>query len=154
VWLKCLEVLRHVWQRFGAEAPRVTVDILGGRLHYGPHLGIGFPEAAVELVLERGHWCAYRVQERAADPAERPRSLDLEFRAEGEKHSFAVALASCLAKYARETVMAAFNDYFCALQPELKPTAGYNNDGRRWLAEAGPALERAGLPQRVVVRNR
>lgn len=68
--------------------------------------------------------------------------------------SFAVALASCCAKYARELCMAGFNAHFAHLQPDLQPTAGYVTDARRWLVEAAPALGRAGLSTEALVRTR
>ncbi len=83
-----------------------------------------------------------------------PRRMTVEFRAKGEEHSFAVALGSCLAKYARETVMDGFNRYFHNLQPDLSPTAGYTTDGRRWLQDAKPALADGHLAPDVLVRTR
>jgi hypothetical protein len=50
--------------------------------------------------------------------------------------------------------MAAFNAYFLALQPDLVPTAGYVTDARRWLADAGAAIERSGLAREAIVRSR
>ena len=82
------------------------------------------------------------------------RRMRLTFAEKAERRSFAVALASCIAKYARETCMAAFNDYFSGLDPDLKPTAGYRNDGWRWLKEAAGALERAQIDRAVLVRER
>ena len=139
VWKLCLEVLRYLWDRHGADDPFVTVDLLGGRTHYANLLAAGFPEAEVETVSESEGFAAYTLVERD-EHGDRwlPRRLRLEFRAKGEEASFAVALGSCVAKYARELVMLAFNDTFAALQPELRPTAGYTTDGRRWLAE-GPS---------------
>ena len=80
--------------------------------------------------------------------------MTVEFRAKGEEHSFAVALGSCLAKYARETVMDGFNRYFQSLQPDLTPTAGYTTDGRRWLQDAKPAPADGHLAPDVLVRTR
>jgi hypothetical protein len=50
--------------------------------------------------------------------------------------------------------MGAFNGYFTTLQPDLRPTAGYVTDARRWMDEARPALRRADLAPRVLVRER
>ena len=44
------------------------------------------------------------------------------------------------AKYVRELVMGRFNRYWNNLMPELKPTAGYREDGARWLRDAGPIV--------------
>ena len=75
------------------------------------------------------------------------------FAEKAETRAFTVALASCLAKYARELAMGAFNRYFGALQPDLKPTAGYTSDGRRWLRDATPMLRRAGIAREVLVER-
>jgi ribonuclease HII len=107
------------------------------------------PRADVRLVEETRLSATYSLGARDGSG-----SMELEFRVQGERHSFPVALASCLAKYARELEMRAFNAYFATLQPELKPTAGYRNDGHRWLRDAEVALERSGLAREVYVRER
>jgi hypothetical protein len=80
--------------------------------------------------------------------------MRLAFAERAEDESFAVALASCAAKYARELAMRAFNTYFGALQPGLLPTAGYREDGRRWLREARAALESARVAAALLERTR
>jgi hypothetical protein len=82
------------------------------------------------------------------------RHMRITFAERAETISFSAALASCLAKYARETCMDAFNAYFESLQPGLKPTAGYRNDAWRWLEEAVTAIERSGLERSDLVRER
>ncbi len=149
-WLASKEVLRHLWDEHARDGLRLVVDRHGGRYHYGPLLGRAFPDAAVELVGEKPSRAEYRVIERGGDA----RRMLITFAEKAERRSFAAALASCLAKYARETSMRALNRYFSALQPDLKPTAGYHADGSRWLEDARPALERAGVERRVLVRER
>ncbi len=53
---------------------------------------------------------------------------------------FPVALASMAAKLVRELAMARFNRYWGRRIPELRPTAGYTLDARRWLDDAGGHL--------------
>lgn len=156
VWKRCLEVLRHLWERHGEESPEVTVDLLGGRGHYARLLERGFPEASVRVLFEGHGHAAYVLDERgdAATARWLPRRMHLEFRAKGEDASFAVALASCIAKYSRELVMSAFNDFFADHQPGLRPTAGYRTDGTRWLAEAERAIRVAGVEPEILVRSR
>ncbi|MFG0313179.1 MAG: hypothetical protein ACF8LL_03210 [Phycisphaerales bacterium] len=48
---------------------------------------------------------------------------------------FPVALASMAAKLVRELAMLRFNTYWGARIPDLKPTAGYVQDARRWLQD-------------------
>ena len=40
-------MLRHLWKSLGGEDPHVTVDLLGGRIHYAELLREAFPEAEV-----------------------------------------------------------------------------------------------------------
>lgn len=63
-----------------------------------------------------------------------------------------VALASMIAKYVRELAMHRFNRYWSKRMPELKPTAGYTLDARRWLADAAQVItkeERAVMVRRA-----
>ena len=69
-----------------------------------------------------------------------------------EKH-MPVALASMVAKFTRELHMMRFNRYFASLVPDIKPTAGYVQDGRRFLKEIEPILAQNGLNRDVLVRN-
>lgn len=147
VWLALARLLRWTWEHHGTDRPLVVVDRQGGRAHYAAPLLAAFPEAEFECVEEGDGRSVYRI-------AHGPRAMELVFAERAEEASLPVALSSCLAKYLRETEMAAFNRWFGALQPDLVPTAGYTTDGRRWLAEAAPALARAGLPREALVRER
>jgi len=148
-WRSTRRVLRHLWREHAAGGMDLVVDRHGGRSHYGALLGRAFRDAVVELVREGAGGAEYRIVERQGE-----RRMRVTFVEKAERRSFAVALASCLAKYARETSMSAFNRYFSALQPDLKPTAGYRSDGWRWLKEAQPALEQCGIDRAVLVRER
>jgi len=153
VWKLLHRIMRHLWDSQADGGLRAVIDRQGGRWRYGPHLGRSFPDASVQLVTEAPKYSEYDVVGRAGDGVG-DRRLRLAFAEKAEDHSFAVALASCLAKYARELAMASFNRYFEALQPGLHPTAGYFKDGRRWVAEAQKALADSGLQRKTVERIR
>lgn len=147
VWECVAAFLGHLFDTHGEAGPEVTLDRQGGRIHYASLLSEDFAPARLCVEEERAESCSYvltrgarRMRVRVAERAE---SLD-----------FSVALASCVAKYARELCMEAFNAWFTRLQPDLRPTAGYTTDGRRWMLDAAPALARAGLPKDVLVRRR
>ena len=59
-----------------------------------------------------------------------------------------------LAKYLREVFMSLWNDWFATLCPEVRPTAGYTEDGRRWLNESRAARDAAGIPDAALSRTR
>jgi hypothetical protein len=153
VWYRLEEILHHLWDAYGAAGLRVVVDRQGGRWHYGPLLGKGFPDASVRLVTEAPGFSEFELLGRASGAAH-GRRMRLAFAERAEDESFAVALASCAAKYTRELAMRAFNAYFEALQPGLAPTAGYRQDGHRWLADARGALAVAAVPHRLLERTR
>jgi len=68
------------------------------------------------------------------------RDLGALFIPECEDHHLPVALASMTAKLVRELAMARFNRYWSARSPDLKPTAGYTTDARRWLRDAADVV--------------
>jgi hypothetical protein len=152
VWELVGGVLDHLWERFGGEGAHVLVDRQGGRFRYGRLLQQRFPGARVRVAVESPDHSEYHIE--SADPSAPERSMRLTFAERAEDRAFSVAVASCLAKYARELSMEAFNAHFEALQPGLTPTAGYTTDGRRWVREAAPALERAGIDPEVLLRRR
>ncbi len=104
----------------------VVVDRLGGRRFYGEALARIWPEDLVEADEESTHVSRYRVGQR-----------QVAFLVDGEDASPLTALASCIAKYARELHMLLFNRSWCEAITGLAPTAGYPEDARRWLTAVG-----------------
>ena len=143
------QILQHLWASFGEEGVRVVVDRQGGRWHYGRVLHAAFPGTVLKVLSESPQMSQYVLEEQGGE-----RKMLITFAERGEERAFSVALASCIAKYTRELCMEGFNAYFRDLQPDLHPTAGYTQDGRRWIEEAAPALAQADLPARTLVRER
>jgi hypothetical protein len=150
-WELSAPILKRIYRDHGREGVDVLVDRHGGRMRYGALLEETFPGAHVARLFEERTVSEYSVA--SVEGGEKMR-MRIAFAERAEGASLAVALASCLAKYARELSMRAFNDYFGSLQPGLKPTAGYFSDGWRWLEEAQPAIERSGLHRSRLVRAR
>ena len=148
-WNELAVVLRRVYDRHAHDGLRLTVDRQGGRMHYAPLLRELFPGSNVRCVRETEPLSAYVVLERDG-----PRRMRIVFAERGERFSFAVALGSCLAKYARETCMSAFNATFARHDPALAPTAGYMTDANRWLDDARGALASAGVTRADLARSR
>jgi hypothetical protein len=146
-WDACAPVLAHLWSEHAADGLVAVVDRHGGRMRYGRLLSAALAGSTVEVVREEEPYSEYRV----LAPGRRMRVV---FSEQGERFAFPTALASCLAKYAREVCMHAFNACFGELQPGLRPTAGYYLDGQRWIGEAGPAIARSGVAREDIVRER
>ena len=100
---------------------RVVADRQSGRTHYGSLLGQVFGTVTPEEESARAS--RYKVDGRHG----------VILHSEAEDAHLPVALASMAAKLVRELAMARFNRYWSARVPELKPTAGYVQDARRWL---------------------
>ena len=65
---------------------------------------------------------------------------------DGGEAALPTACASLCSKYLRELAMDAFNDFWQARVPNLRRTAGYPLDAKRFLQDIGPALAAAGIP--------
>lgn len=137
------EHLRFAWERWGATSGGdrlgIVCDRLGGRAAYAGFLrrAIG---GEVDVIEEGEQRSRYVVRDEASG-----RRAGVAFLVEGESAHLPVALASMIAKYARELAMARFNRYWCGvhgelLGGELKPTAGYALDARRWLDDMKQVL--------------
>lgn len=137
--------LAAIMESHGQHHPRVVVDRQGARMRYREPLQMLFPEAMIRILDEEDSISRYELSLGA-------RRMTITFTEKAEDSHLPVALASMLAKYVREVLMIRFNRYFAALRPELKPTAGYVEDGRRFLAEIEDLIESQRLPRERLVR--
>ncbi len=137
--------LAAIMDVYGEHHPRVVVDRQGARMRYREPLQMLFPEAMIRILDEEDSISRYEL-------ALNSRRMTITFTEKAEDSHLPVALASMLAKYVREVLMIRFNRYFAALRPELKPTAGYVEDGRRFLAEIEDLIESHRLPRERLVR--
>lgn len=124
------EHLRCVRDRWAEQdSVRIVCDRLGGRLGYAGVLERELGVDEVTVIEQSPRVCRYDAG-----------GLGILFQPEAEIAHLPVALASMIAKLVRELAMARLNDYWCARMPELKPTAGYTQDARRWLADTAGIL--------------
>ncbi len=133
------------------------VDKQGGRDHYTHLLLRTFPEAQLRVLQESDAASSYLLHEAAAGGPSGDaggRRTVIHFREKGETHFLPTALASMICKYLREMCMEAFNAWWCARIAGLKPTAGYYQDGSRWLRDVEPHLRRLSVRREDLVRCR
>lgn len=107
---------------------RIVCDRQSGRADYSGLLSRALPGSEVTCDARTPTATHYKVRTAG-------RELGVLFQVEAEEAHLPVALASMTAKLVRELAMARLNRYWCARQPELKPTAGYRQDGARWLKD-------------------
>ncbi|MEX2172477.1 MAG: hypothetical protein WD851_24360 [Pirellulales bacterium] len=123
----------------------IVCDKHGGRNHYAALVQQHFPETWVETLHESRAASWYRTTGDAP--------LEFCFRMEGESF-LPAALASMTAKYVRELAMRAFNQFWCARVKDLRPTAGYPGDAKRFRTDIAHEQRRLGIADRLLWRER
>jgi len=137
-----LRLLRSLWDPDDEQETLIISDKHGGRNRY---------DELLDEVLDGQ--MIFRVEEGAELSRYRVGRSELRFQTRGEAH-FPVAVASILSKYLRELAMLLFNRFWQREIPGLRPTAGYPQDARRFLAEIAPARQRLAIPDDVLWRAR
>jgi ribonuclease HII len=121
-------------------------DKHGGRNAYAALLADTFPNAFFTVVSEGRAESRYRTA--GSGP-----QMEARFVAKGERFVPA-ALASMACKYLRELSMQAFNTFWQAHVPHLKPTAGYPEDAQRFQRDIAAAQRKLGIATETLWRNK
>ena len=125
----------------------VLCDKHGGRNKYGPLLNDVFPETLAVVREESRLESIYHL-------GSGKKRRELVFRAKGDAGFLPTALASMVSKYLREIAMRAFNAYWAEQVADLKPTAGYPGDAKRFKKNIEPAQKKLGIDDHVLWRSR
>lgn len=137
--------IRTIWDKLGEHDPYVVVDRQSGRMHYREPLAMVFPEAQFTIEEENAQRSIYRL----VAPG---RAMRVVFEVESESQHMPAALASMIAKYTRELMMARFQAWFALRAPSVRPTAGYALDAKRFRTEIEPLLPGLGIDPAVLIR--
>lgn len=146
-WRFVARHMQFVWDNYGEHHPRVVVDRQGGRKVYHPLLQQLFTGAEVRLEDESDDISRYHIELRE-------RRMTVSFEVQSEQRHMPVAVASMTAKYLREMLMTRFNRFFAQHAPQIRPTAGYYGDGRRFLQEIEPVIRALNIDRNALVRAR
>ena len=139
-----LQLLADVLTALPPDEMLIVCDKHGGRNHYVPALQQQFPEYLIEVRQESRPLSVYRW-----GPSQR--RTEIRFQAKGEQF-LAAALASLASKYLRELAMRAFNAFWCQQTPQLRPTAGYPNDAKRFRRDIAHAQSNLGISSDILWR--
>lgn len=138
-------LMQRISEAVGGRPLRIWVDRQGGRICYRHALMTAFEDARMEVLEESPERSGYRLQHASA-------TWGVRFVMKGESHHLPIALASVYSKYIRELFMMCFNRYWCACMKDLRPTAGYYQDGQRFLADIDPLIASQQLDRNRLVR--
>jgi len=139
-------LIDRIWRAHAADHPRIVVDRHGGRTRYGDALAAALPGAAVDVIAETVTVSRYLLRREGS-------AATVSFAVDGDGRFLPVALASMTAKYVRELLMGRINRFFQDHLPQLKATAGYYGDARRYLTEIKPVMRALDLPPSALVRT-
>ena len=146
-WTFVARHLHEIWTQYGNHSPRVVVDRQGGRKVYHQLLQLLFQDAELRLIDESDDISCYQM-------IQGERSMTVSFETGADLNHLPVALGAMTAKYLRELLMIRFNRYFANQVPQIKPTAGYVQDGRRFLAEIEPVIRSLSIDRDLLIRRR
>jgi len=139
--------LDYLLRTYGSQGLTIICDQQGGRERYGHLLRLMFDEWNLEIVREEEGYHEYRLL-RGSD------AVPVVFREKAEAACMPVALASMLSKYLREALMRRFNAYWQTVLPGVTPTAGYYQDGLRFLGEIEAKRRELGVRDEELIRAR
>jgi hypothetical protein len=144
--LATLELARRTIDTLENDDVLVVCDKHGGRARYAALLQHVFPDSLVQVRQETRELGVYRLTH-----GERP--VEFRFLMQGER-MLPTALASMTAKYLRELAMRPFNAFWQKHVADLRPTAGYPSDSRRFWQAIRPACERLAIDRAILWRER
>ena len=141
-----LDLVRDVVERLPAEPIRIVCDKHGGRNNYAALLQPRFDDQLVRVLKEGRSVSTYQI-------GTLERRLDISFRTGGEAF-LPSALASMTSKYVRELSMTAFNHFWQQHVDELRPTAGYPQDAKRFKRQIEPVQKKLAVADHTLWRCR
>jgi hypothetical protein len=147
--------LDYLLRTFGRRHLVIFCDRQGGREHYAHLLRLMFEDWPLEVIREQDGHAEYILHH---PPGSGDASLcppvRIVFREKCEAQSMSVALASMLSKYLREGLMRRFNAFWKQYLPDVQPTAGYYNDGQRFLDDIDAKRRELGITDELLIRCR
>lgn len=120
----CQQILSPLLIKAPGDKSRITVDRQGGRRYYGEWLIETFPGMPLSIDRESSDLSSYRIK-----------NALIQFQVRADDQYLETALASIFSKYIRELMMICFNNYWNEKVPGIKRTAGYPQDGKRFIKD-------------------
>ena len=137
----------HAWNTFGENNLQIVADRQGGRSHYRAELQKIFPAADFTILKETEKTSSYEIREEK-------RKMRIHFVVKADDRFLPVSLASMTSKYMRELMVENINRYFLSHHSELKPTAGYFEDGRRFISDIATLTPNIKYDPKQLIRTR
>lgn len=139
--------LDYLLRNFADKGLVIFCDRQGGRTHYGHLLRLMFDSWSLSVIQEQPDCAEYQLS--------RDRhTVRIIFTEKAESKCLSVAAASMLSKYLRESLMRRFNAYWVSQLPGVTPTAGYYEDGMRFLKQIETRRRELMIADEELIRSR
>ncbi len=122
------ELMQSATKDFAGDDLDIVVDRQGGRSHYQRQLQLMFGESQLRIIHEDQDRSSYEMKTNN-------RKIRVHFVVGADSKFLPVSLASMACKYLREVLVENINNYFLGFNPAIKPTAGYWQDGLRFIED-------------------
>ena len=139
------KLLKEIFECFGEREPKVLIDKHGGRNYYHKLLAESFEGCEVNAVSEGNPISTYKISNGR-------RKMNVSFAVGADSKHFPPALASMFSKYIRELFIRLFNAYWQEKVQDIKPTAGYPEDAKRFLCQIQDTKNKLGISDDILVR--
>lgn len=147
LFIAVTQLIQALLNEFPSENIHILIDRQGGRSHYRENLLRSFPDTDLAVVQEGEECSIYEMRRETG-------TVRLTFEVEADDRYLPVSLASMISKYIRELLMDRMNLYFGKLDAGLRPTAGYWQDGQRFVEELRTRLPHLGIDDERLIRCR
>lgn len=122
------ELIQSAMRDFASDDLDIVIDRQGGRSHYRRQLQLMFGESQLRIIHEDQDRSSYEMRTNN-------RKIRVHFVVGADGKFLPVSLASMACKYLREVLVENINNYFLGFNPAIKPTAGYWQDGLRFIED-------------------
>ncbi|MBL7215150.1 MAG: hypothetical protein ISS71_05685 [Phycisphaerae bacterium] len=141
----CSLVLEALEKATSHEMVQVVVDRQGGRVNYQQELLRMFPGFGLSVIRQDEKRSSYEL-------AGNGKAMRIHFCIKADTKYLPVCLASMASKYLREVLMESLNRFFCKMCDGLKPTAGYWQDGQRFIKDLQTLMPDLAVDPKKLIR--
>jgi ribonuclease HII len=143
----CVTHLKEIFELYGEHKPKVLIDKHGGRNYYEKLLTHYFKGCKVDSIVEGNQLSTYNIKNET-------NKMDVSFIVGADSKYFPTALASMFSKYIRELFIKLFNAFWQEKIRDIKSTAGYPEDARRFLSQIHNVRSELNICDDILIRSK
>lgn len=140
-------LIQEAFEKFGKNNLQIVIDRQGGRTYYRKVLQRMFEELELAVVREDEKLSSYEL-------AGGDKKMRIHFVVGADEKYLPVSLASMVSKYLRELLMERVNEHFLRHKADIKPTAGYYTDGKRFVKDIDSHLPKIEYDKTMLIRQK